>query len=88
MARQISLTARKEWVEALRLRDRSAAFGVIKTKVLQASAATIDRLLAATRAPIDGQRRRRKGVGSAVRRSIPVGTFADWRNPPPGYFVV
>lgn len=40
----------------------------IKTKVLQVSAATIDRVLAATRAHIDGQRKRRKGVGSAIRR--------------------
>ena len=59
---------------------------VIKTKVLQVSAATIDRILAVTRARIDGQRKRRKGVGSAIRRSIPVRTFADWLDPPPGYF--
>ena len=45
---------------------------VIKTKVLQVSAATIDRILAAARSHIDGQRKRRKGVGSAIRRSIPV----------------
>jgi hypothetical protein len=31
---------------------------VIKTKVLQISAASIDRVLAATRAHIDGQRKR------------------------------
>ncbi len=43
----------------------------IKTKVLQVSAATIDRVLAAARLHIDGQRKRRKGVGSAIRRSIP-----------------
>ena len=56
---------------------------VIKTKVLQVSAATIDRVLAAARAHIDGQRKRRKGVGAAIRRSIPVRTFADWLDPPP-----
>ena len=61
---------------------------VIKTKVLQVSAATIDRVLAATRAHIDGQRKRRKGVGSAIRRSIPVRTFADWLDPPPGFFEI
>ena len=61
---------------------------VIKTKVLQISAATIDRLLAAARLHIDGQRKRRKGVGSAIRRSIPVRTFADWRDPPPGFFEI
>src|SRR5205085_3708881 len=47
---------------------------VIKTKVLQVSAATIDRVLASARLHIDGQRKRRKGVGSAIRRSIPVRT--------------
>ncbi len=61
---------------------------VIKTKVLQVSAATIDRVLAAARAHIDGQRKRRKGVGSAIRRSIPVRTFADWLDPPPGFFEI
>jgi len=61
---------------------------VIKTKVLQVSAATIDRVLAAARWHIDGQRKRRKGIGSAIRRSIPVRTFADWRDPPPGYFEI
>ena len=50
----------------------------IKTKVLQVSAATIDRMLAAARARIDGQRKRRRGIGAAIRRSIPVRTFADW----------
>ncbi len=57
---------------------------VIKTKVLQVGAATIDRVLAAARADIDGYRKRRQGVGVAIRRSIPVCTFTDWLDPPPG----
>ena len=61
---------------------------VVKTKVLQVSAATIDRVLADARLHIDGQRKRRNGVGSAIRRSIPVRTFADWRDPPPGFFEI
>ena len=61
---------------------------VIKTKVLQVSAATIDRVLAAARLHIDGQRKRRRGVGAAIRRSIPMRTFADWRDPPPGFFEI
>jgi hypothetical protein len=60
---------------------------VIKSKLVQISAATIDRMLADARLHIDGQRKRRKGVGAAIRRSIPVRTFADWRDPPPGFFV-
>jgi hypothetical protein len=61
---------------------------VIKAKLLEVSAATIDRMLANTHSQIDGQRKRRKGVGSAIRRSISARTFADWRNPPPGLFEI
>ncbi len=60
----------------------------VKTKVLQVSAATIDRVLADARAHIDGKRRRRTGVGAAIRRSIPVRTFADWRDPAPGFLEI
>ena len=61
---------------------------IIKDKVLAVSAATIDRMLAGTRLQIDGQRKRRKGIGAAIRRSIPVRTFADWGDPPPGFFEI
>ncbi len=75
-------------VEAMERHGHLDLDPIIKTKVLQISAATIDRVLAATRLHIDGQRKRRSGVGSAIRRSIPVRTFADWRDPPPGYFEI
>ncbi|WP_239142695.1 hypothetical protein [Variovorax sp. WS11] len=61
---------------------------VVKTKVLQVSAATIDRILADARSHIDGKRRRRTGVGAAIRRSIPVRTFADWWDPAPGFLEI
>ena len=61
---------------------------VIRTKVLQVSAATINRALAPARQHIDGQRKSRKGVGAAIRRSTPVRTFADWRDPLPGFFEI
>ena len=61
---------------------------IIKAKILQVSAATIDRVLAEARSHIDGKRRRRSGVGAAIRRSIPVRTFADWRDPAPGLFEI
>lgn len=61
---------------------------VVKAKLLQVSAATIDRALGDARNRVDGQRKRRTGVGAAIRRSIPVRTFSDWRNPPPGFFGV
>jgi hypothetical protein len=60
----------------------------IKAKLLQVSAATIDRALGDARSRVDGQRKRRTGVGAAIRRSIPVRTFSDWRDPPPGFFEV
>ena len=60
----------------------------VRAKLLQVSAATIDRALGEARSAIDGKRKRRTGVGAAIRRSIPVRTFADWRDPPPGFFEV
>jgi hypothetical protein len=56
----------------------------IRSRLLGVSAATIDRALRDAREQIDGQRKRRAGVGAAIRRSIPVRTFAEWRDPPPG----
>jgi hypothetical protein len=61
---------------------------VVKAKLLQVSAATIDHTLANARAHIDGQRKRRTGMGWAIRRSIPVRIFADWRDLPPGFFEI
>ncbi len=52
------------------------------------SAATIDRALRQTRERIDGKRKRRTGVGAAIRRSIPVRTFLGWNDPPPGFFEI
>jgi hypothetical protein len=60
----------------------------IRAKLLQVSAATIDRALGNARSRVDGQRKRRAGVGAAIRRSIPVRTFSDWRDPPPGFLEV
>jgi hypothetical protein len=51
----------------------------------QISAASIDRVLAPMRAANSGGRRRRNAHCSAVRRSVPVRTFADWNDPVPGY---
>ena len=48
------------------------------------SAATIDRMLSVVRIAAAGGRRRRTGSSSAIRRSVPVRTFADWNDPAPG----
>jgi hypothetical protein len=61
---------------------------IVKEKLLAMSAATIDRSLRLTRQHIDGKGRRRPGIGSAIRRSIPVRTFAEWGDPQPGFFEI
>jgi hypothetical protein len=55
----------------------------IRAKLLSMSAATIDRTLR----PIREQsgRPRRRPAASALRRSIPVRTSAEWDNPAPGF---
>ena len=60
----------------------------VKERLLQVSSATIDRLLSGTRRHIDGKRRRSAGLGVALRRAVPVRTFSDWGDPPPGFFEV
>ncbi|MGH7703723.1 MAG: integrase catalytic domain-containing protein, partial [Gemmatimonadales bacterium] len=56
----------------------------VRSRVLAASPATIDRVLAPTRAAIGGKVRRRAAT-PAIRRSVPVRTFADWKEPKPGF---
>ena len=57
----------------------------VRTLLHQISAASIDRILAPMRAASSGGQRRRNAHGSAVRRSVPVRTYADWNDPAPGY---
>jgi len=55
---------------------------VIRVKVLSMSAATIDRLLRTARSATQARKPRR--VTPEIRRRIPVRTFADCNDPPPG----
>lgn len=75
-------------VDAMERHGHLSLDAVLKDKLVTMSAATIDRALRPTREQIDGQRKRRVGVGAAIRRSIPVRTFADWGDPHPGFFEV
>lgn len=59
--------------------------GAIRDKLLSASAATIDRLLADTRAVVRGSTRPRPRAKTAVQRQVPIRTFGDWGDPRPGY---
>lgn len=56
----------------------------IRASLLAVSAATIDRALRPQRER-SGVRSRRRGPPSSIRRSIPVRTFSDWNDPPPGF---
>ncbi|TDX82075.1 hypothetical protein EDE05_1094 [Neorhizobium sp. R1-B] len=60
----------------------------LRDKLLMVSAATMDRLLSEVRVVARGGQRRRAGMSSAVRRSVPVRTFGDWNDPLPGYVEV
>lgn len=60
----------------------------IRALLLTISPATIDRLLSEVRLVARGGRRRRAGFSSAVRRTVPVRTFGDWNDPPPGFVEV
>jgi hypothetical protein len=53
--------------------------------VLEVSAATIDRLLSDVKITASGGKRRRVGFYSAIRREVPIRTFDDWNDPPPGF---
>ena len=56
----------------------------VRAALLKMSAATIDRALQSQRERCSN-RRRRAGSVSTIRRSIPVRTFLDWQDPPPGF---
>ena len=72
-------------VEALERHGHIQLDRNVRARLLSASAATIDRLLIVRRAKGNDRARRRSGVVPALRRSIPVRTFADWKDPLPGF---
>jgi hypothetical protein len=57
----------------------------VRAGILAMSAATIDRALAPARDKSSVQRRPRTAGIPSVRRLIPVRTFTDWDDPPPGF---
>lgn len=61
---------------------------ILKERLLVMSAASIDRALKPIRTKIGAFGKRRQGSGSAIRRQIPVRTFSDWNEPPPGFMEV
>lgn len=53
--------------------------------ILSVSASKIDRLQVDTKIAASGGRRRRIGFYSAIRHEVPIRTFNDWNDPPPGF---
>src|SRR4051795_3160115 len=72
-------------VEAMERHGHLQLAPEVRTRLLAMSAATMDRALRPVRAQAGSGIRRRAGPASAVRRSVPVRTFADWQDPPPGF---
>jgi hypothetical protein len=72
-------------IEAMERHGHLQLNPTVRSRLLDVNAATIDRLLRPEREAIGSLRRRRWGMVSAVRQSVPVRTFADWGDPPPGY---
>ncbi len=67
-------------VSALERHGHLTLDATVRSRVLAASAATLDRLLRPTRAAVSGQRVRRRAV-PAVQRNVPVRTFARLGGP-------
>ena len=71
-------------VQAMERHGHLALAATVRSRLLPISAATIDRS-----SPPARDRLRRptpsQWPSSAVRRSVPVRTFADWNDPPPGF---
>jgi hypothetical protein len=71
-------------VEAMARHGHLELASEVRTRLLGMSAATMDRALRSVRVQV-GRTRRRTASSSGVRRSIPVRTFSDWQDPPPGF---
>src|SRR5262249_28459678 len=58
----------------------------VRQRLLAASAATVDRLLAPVRSAASGRKKRKKRTKPS--QQVPVRTFADWKDPPPCYLEI
>lgn len=72
-------------VEAMERHGHLQLASAVRAGLLAMSAATIDRALREVRGQAGGGKRRRMIPSAAVRRSVPVRTFAGWDDPPPGF---
>jgi hypothetical protein len=58
----------------------------VRQRLLSARAATIDRLLTSVRGAASGRQKRKTATKQS--QQIPIRTFADWNEPPPGYLEI
>lgn len=73
-------------VEAMEKHGHLKLENEIRRKVLKIGAATIDRMLAPVREGAGSRRKRRSA--KKVRKEIPIKTFADWKDTPPGFLEI
>lgn len=73
-------------VAAMERHGHLALEPVVRERLEVISAATIDRILGPVRKQAGGRGRRRAATSSAIRRAVPIRTYADWDDPPPGFF--
>jgi hypothetical protein len=73
-------------VTALEQHGHLALDAAVRQRLLAASAATIDRLLASVRGSASGRKKRNKATKPS--KQVPVRTFADWKEPSPGYLEI
>ncbi|MDI7269326.1 MAG: transposase, partial [Myxococcota bacterium] len=74
-------------VSALERHGHLQLEGEVRQRLLGASSATLDRLLRPTRDAVRGRKVRTRAL-PAVRRNVPVRTFADWGEPLPGFMEI
>jgi len=74
-----------EIVEVLERHGELELTSTVRAKLLQISAATIDRLLAPERARLQIKGRSGTKPGTLLKRQIPIRTFADWNDLAPGF---
>jgi hypothetical protein len=72
-------------VEAMEQHGHLQLVPEVRSRLLAMSAATIDRALCEIRRQAGTATRRRSAPSAAIRRSVPVRTFDDWDDPPPGF---
>jgi hypothetical protein len=73
-------------VEALERHGHLTLVATVRTRLLAASAATIDRLLASVRGKAHGRKHRK--TARRPSQQVPVRTFADWQDPVPGHLEI